>query len=192
MICYAFFLFVSNDGDQISYLACWRPESSHCVRLCHLNLWDPWQTLTVLAPVSTRCQHQCLLPKQNCLKSLWYINILLACNNSRKYKEVKIQAALSFLKYSLYAFKIIIMEILRCPSLQRILVLGPATEHMFMGAHNCVCAMYAHRKDFCSLNWNLFRTVLCYLFSWVLDKIFFSTLQRPGGAFCIKDKAKHC
>lgn len=107
MICYAFFLFVSNDGDQISYLACWHPESSHCVRLCHLNLWDPWQTLTVLAPVSTRCQHQCLLPKQSCLKSLWYINILPACNNSHKYKEVKTQAALSFLKYSLYAFKII-------------------------------------------------------------------------------------
>lgn len=32
------------------------------------------------------------------------------------------------------------MEILRCPSLQRILVLGPATDHMFIGAHNCVCA----------------------------------------------------
>lgn len=36
------------------------------------------------------------------------------------------------------------MEILRSPSLPRILVLGPATEHMFIGIHDCMYAIYTY------------------------------------------------
>lgn len=56
------------------------------------------------------------------------------------------------------------MEILRHSSLQRILVLYPATKHVFTGTHNCMYAIHVHRKGFCSLNSNLFRTVYVIYF----------------------------
>lgn len=37
------------------------------------------------------------------------------------------------------------MEIMRCPSLWRILVVGPTTEHVFMG-HTTVCTQYTYTE----------------------------------------------